>query len=32
MTNRTKQVRRVKRRNNNKDGFIFTNIQKTLFI
>ena len=25
MTNRTKQVRRVKRRNNNKDGFIFTN-------
>ena len=25
MTNRTKQVRRVKRRNNNKDGSIFTN-------
>ena len=25
MTNRTKQVGRVKRRNNNKDGFIFTN-------
>ena len=25
MTNRTKQVRQVKRRNNNKDGFIFTN-------
>ena len=25
MTNRSKQVRRVKRRNNNKDGFIFTN-------
>ena len=26
MTNLSKQVRRVKRRNNNKDGFIFTNI------
>ena len=25
MTNPTKQVRRVKRRNNNKDGSIFTN-------
>ena len=25
MTNRSKQVRRVKRRNNNKDKFIFTN-------
>ena len=25
MTNGTKQVRRVKRRNNIKDGFIFTN-------
>ena len=25
MTNRSKQLRRVKRRNNNKDGFIFTN-------
>ena len=26
MTNHSKQLRRVKRRNNNKDGFIFTNI------
>ena len=25
MTNRSKQVRRVKRRNNNKDKFIYTN-------
>ena len=25
MTNRSKQVRRVKRRNNNKDKFMFTN-------